>query len=224
MRAAANNKRLIIGVVSLLIVALVYSSFPKSYMAFASQSSSINPIKCEVQDNPAFIECCRTSSRGPGDIEIHWCTMCDNTNPPSNCGQRYPEVVALPPPAPSPKGPEGALPQGEVQQPTPTPPPTGGKGLFGSEVLPTPPAGLAPPTEPPVPPVPPPTTPVPPVPPPTTPVPPVPPPGQEDTDDGRDDLLPDTGITEQPEVQQPEQEQEQEEPSNEGQETAGPLT
>jgi hypothetical protein len=36
--------------------------------------------------------------------------------------------------------------------------------------------------------------------------------------DGKD-LLPDTGITEQPDVQQPE-----EEPSNEGEGPAGPLT
>ena len=127
--------------------------------------------------------------------------------------QRYPDEVALPPPAPSPKGPEGALPQGDVQQLPPTPPPTGGKGLFGSEVLPTPPAGLAPPTEPPAP------TSEPTVPPETG-------QGEEDGTGGSGgikppvkDLLPDTGITEQPDVQQPE-----EEPPNEGQGPAGPLT
>jgi hypothetical protein len=42
---------------------------------------------------------------------------------------------------------------------------------------------------------------------------------QDETDDGRNDIIPDTGITEQPETQQPE-----EEPSYEGQDTAGPLT
>ena len=46
--------------------------------------------------------------------------------------------------------------------------------------------------------------------------------GQDETDDGRNDIIPDTGITEQPETQQPEEEQE--EPSNEGRGPAGPLT
>jgi hypothetical protein len=41
--------------------------------------------------------------------------------------------------------------------------------------------------------------------------------GQYETDDGRNDIIPDTGITEQPETQQPED-------SSEGAETAGPLT
>jgi hypothetical protein len=41
---------------------------------------------------------------------------------------------------------------------------------------------------------------------------------QDETDDGRKDIIPDTGIAEQPEIQQPQ------EPTNEGQDTAGPLT
>jgi hypothetical protein len=53
--------------------------------------------------------------------------------------------VAPPTSTPSPLPPENALPQGDIQQPTPTPPPTGAKGLFGSE-LSTPPTGLAPPS------------------------------------------------------------------------------
>ena len=108
-------------VISVLIVALVYSSLPKTYVTFASQSSSITPIKCEVADNPAFVECCQTSKRGPGDIEIHWCTMCDNTDPPSNCGERYPSTDIGPPPPPGPGRPLGSIPEGggvlpELQQ------------------------------------------------------------------------------------------------------------
>jgi hypothetical protein len=45
---------------------------------------------------------------------------------------------------------------------------------------------------------------------------------QDETDDGRNDIVPDTGITEQPETQQPEDDGQED--SSEGAETAGPLT
>jgi hypothetical protein len=178
-----------------LFTAPVYvadSQFEKNYFCYPPEGD--------------LIECCAF-------IEgILWCTTCSATYPPSNCGPRYPEPLGIAPPTatPNPTAPENALPQGNVQQPTPTLPPTKDKGLFGSDVLPTPPAGLAPPTEPSAP-----TT-EPTLPPETG-------QGEEDGTEGGGgikppvkDLLPDTGITEQPDVQQPEG------PSSEGE--AGPLT
>jgi hypothetical protein len=206
MRAAANNKRLIIGVVSLLIVALVYSSFPKSYVAFAA--ITYGDISCSGEGSLYLVRCCQTQTDDEG-IETEWCTWCDNTSPPSNCSPRYQVGHAVAPPSPQ----TGTCPentaldaQGNCAPLTQSPEQAltdqapGLKSPLGTGVITPPPSGVAPP-------------------PPTTPVPPVPPPGQEDTDDGRDDLLPDTGITEQPEVQQPEQE-----PSSEGEGPAGPLT
>jgi hypothetical protein len=77
-------------VISILIVSLIYSSFSRSYV-FAAISKS--PIKCQVTPYPTFTECCQTTTDKKG-IEIHWCTLCDNTDPPSHCGPRYPEQVA----------------------------------------------------------------------------------------------------------------------------------
>jgi hypothetical protein len=174
-----------------------------------------------VSKETTYVSCCWNESLESGTFPFEtieeWqtaCQVCDvegDTGDFVNCSE--PTIGFAPPtPTPSPPAPENALPQGDVQQPTPTPPPTGDKGLFGSEVLPTPSTGLAPPTEPPAP------TSEPTVPPETG-------QGEEDKTGGSGgikppvkDLLPDTGITEQPEVQQPE------EPSSEGERPAGPLT
>jgi hypothetical protein len=273
-----KDKCLIFMLASLLLIVIVYPS--SSMDASAIKAKSITLCESGTSGSLSTETCCYWESDSETETTIEYCTECITSpgweNYPCTHTQTDVSSIALPTPTPSPPAPENALPQGDVQQPSPTLPPTGGKGLFGSEVLPSlsmslggdvsnddgileqPPLfgrnignaplggffGQEPTTDepspeptpvlssPPSPPV---ATDVSPdlapeedvgpfPPPPTTPVPPVPPPGQEGTDDGRDDLLPDTGITEQPEVQQPEQEQKQEEPSNEGKETAGPLT
>ena len=208
----ATCYKTLLAVISVSVVALMYNSSFK-YDVFAG---TVTDPECKL-DPGNVVTCCwidSTPEYPPKNYEA--CVQCTLTGETWSCGSvYYPEGYPVAPPRSSPTltpfAPEGALPQGEVQQPTPTPPPTGGKGLFGSEVLPTQPEGLAPQTEPSAP------TSEPTVPPET---------GQSDEKDGTDDgggkppvqdLLPDTGITEQPEVQQPE------EPSSEGEGPAGPL-
>ena len=209
----ATCYKTLLAVISVSVVALMYNSF--KYDVFAG---TVTDPECKLAPGNV-VTCCwidSTQEYPPKNYEA--CIECTLTGETWSCGSiYYPSTEVAPPtspPTPTPFAPEGALPQGEVQQLPPTPPPTGGKGLFGSEVLPTPPAGLAPPTEPPAP------TSDPTVPPETG-------QGEEDGTGGGGgikppvkDLLPDTGITEQPDVQQPEEEQ----PSNEGEGPAGPLT
>jgi hypothetical protein len=213
---ALYKNSLILIVVALIVILGLFTA-----PVYVADSQFVRDYIC-VPSEGGLVECCAY-------IEgILWCTTCDDTSPPSNCGPRYPNPVGIAPPptTPNPTAPENALPQGDVQQLPPTPPPTRGEGLFGSEVSPTPPAGLAPPTEPSAP-----------ISEPTVPPetgqgeePTVPPETGQGEDDGTGggggikppvkDLLPETGIEEQPEVQQPEQEQ----PSGQGQGPAGPLT
>ena len=212
-----HTKRVIFMILPLLFVPLVYSiSSTRDACAAPPLIPDWDYSKCSIPTpiDPGVKLCCWTDPVTE-PFGIRYCQSCLYDIPSgdyicSDIETHYPGMK-LPTPSPTPSVPEGALPQGEIQQPTPTPPPTGGKGLFGSEVLPTPPTGLAQPTEPPAP----------------TSEPTVPPEAEEDGTGGGggikppvEDLLPETGIEEQPEVKQPEQEQ----PSGEGQGPAGPLT
>jgi hypothetical protein len=87
------SKPLVLVVISFLIVALIYSSFSRSYVAFAETKG---PIICRVGYSGFIVYCCQTTTSDDG-IEIRWCTMCDNTNPPSNCSPRQPDRNAPPP-------------------------------------------------------------------------------------------------------------------------------
>ena len=206
--------------VVILFLAVTSSSYLISNSVFAATKG---PIECTALSDHST-ECCQTTTEDDG-IEITWCTMCENTDPPSNCSGRYqgPLFDVAPPPSTTTSCPDlnqaldatgncEPLVQAPEQPPAPTSPPTGGEGVFGSDVLPNPPAGVAPPTEPPAP------TSEPTLPPETG-------QGEEEGTGGGggikppvEDLLPDTGITEQPDVQQPE------EPSDQGQDTTGPIT
>lgn len=127
-----------------LVPVFIYSSFFIPSVAAAPKYTR-GPIECDPTADMYDLICCQDETDS-GGITIRWCTKCDDTpRGPSNCGPRYQESSA-PTPSPTPVAPENALPQGEVQQLTPTPPPTGGKGIFGSNILPTQPTGIAPPT------------------------------------------------------------------------------
>lgn len=92
--------------------------------------------------------CCTWETDSKTEVWTEYCTTCTvGTDDP--CDHKQTDFAVAPPspsPSPTPMVPENALPQGEVQQLTPTPPPTGGKGIFGSNILPTQPTGIAPPT------------------------------------------------------------------------------
>jgi hypothetical protein len=101
-----------------IAAALIHYSYSR-YDAFALKKG---PIDCStgLRYAPYSIvaKCCQTETDDEG-IEIKWCTFCENTNPPSDCGPRFqdkenppvppklpPPVVSTQPPsvAPPPKG------------------------------------------------------------------------------------------------------------------------
>jgi hypothetical protein len=84
------RKPLIFVVISLLAIALILNSSSR-FDVFAKPKLTRGPISCQVQPGaPNFTECCQTETDKKG-IEIEWCTICDNTDPPSHCGPRYPQ-------------------------------------------------------------------------------------------------------------------------------------
>jgi hypothetical protein len=226
-----QTKRVIFMILPLLFVPVVYSisSTPDACAVPPDENFGSTPECSQSHIDPndpnsPFIEnCCWTEENLKGEM-VKLCQSCelDDSGRPADCSAITQRVL----PASTDVLPEG----GVIQQPQPTPPLTGGNGIFGSNILPTP--SLAPDDgsgteQPPL------TTPISPIAPPTI-EPPSPPTNptiapegdQGDEGSGTDGGnggggqlpgkdLPETGITEQPEVKQP---------SNEGQGPAGPLT
>jgi hypothetical protein len=104
-------------VISILVVALIYGSFPRSDLFAVIVERGL--IDCVPFSNVDEVQCCQTETDDKG-IEIKWCTDCVNTSPPSNCGPRYQEagIGETPPPA----GPS-VLPEDGVLEQPPRPPP-----------------------------------------------------------------------------------------------------
>jgi hypothetical protein len=117
------SKAVVFVVVSLLAVAIIFSSYSQSALA---KAIAISGITCQTNLGLSLkVECCQ--SFRDGKIETLWCTQCDNTVPPSNCGPRYeanrgvanptgvptPAGNALPPPG-SDTGPTIKVPPGVV--------------------------------------------------------------------------------------------------------------
>jgi hypothetical protein len=65
----------------LIVVASIFGSFSRSNVALAA-------YKCDYVYPGVTVKCCDTITDDEG-IEQRWCTLCDNTHPPSNCTPRY---------------------------------------------------------------------------------------------------------------------------------------
>ena len=78
------NKILIMTAIVVLIITVIGSSSLTSVLA--KGKVTMGPAKCEDLTDDA-VHCCATETGSDG-IEITWCTVCDNTNPPSNCTPR----------------------------------------------------------------------------------------------------------------------------------------
>jgi hypothetical protein len=203
------TKPLIFVVISVLVVTLVFSSF-SWFEAFAEPKDpkwGRAGNECSTDNTGTHTECCWINEAH--DVVCQLC-LTDVVATGADCGPVH-TIRTLPPEL-----------EGLTMSPSPTPPPSGGKRLFGSDV---PTLSISPDTgstndggkvaeQPPA-------IPTAPTTPPTVLSP-------EETDQGDGDKkpplvndLPDIDITEQPEVQQQE---EGEQPSNEGQVPAGPLT
>ena len=111
---------LIFVVISALVVASIYGLYSRSDLAAAPPNYTRGPIECETMYVNTKYVCCQTETDTKTKLEIRWCTVCDNTKPPSNCSERYNSYYREEPPTlpePGPKLPRGnLLPGNEVLQ------------------------------------------------------------------------------------------------------------
>ena len=82
-------KPVVLVVASFLIAALIFSLY--SIPAVFARISR-GPIGCTPHGIGApgpQVLCCQTETDSTTGITINWCTLCDDTEPPSNCGPRF---------------------------------------------------------------------------------------------------------------------------------------
>ena len=74
---------------SFLALTLILGSLDSSDIGFAKKAKvTKGPIECNLIPNSDLIQCCQTETDSKG-VEIKYCTNCDDTAPPSNCGPRF---------------------------------------------------------------------------------------------------------------------------------------
>ena len=79
------SKAVVLVIIAFIVVVLICSSYSQSALA---KAIAISGITCQTNLGLSLkVECCQ--SFRDGKIETLWCTQCDNTVPPSNCGPRY---------------------------------------------------------------------------------------------------------------------------------------
>lgn len=96
------SKAMVLVIIAFIVVVLICSSYSQSALA---KAIAISGITCQTNLGLSLkVECCQ--SFRDGKIETLWCTQCDNTVPPSNCGPRYQanRGVANPTGVPTPAG------------------------------------------------------------------------------------------------------------------------
>jgi hypothetical protein len=111
-----RSKPLVIVVISLLVIALIFSSYSRSDV-FAKGKVTTGSLDCSSGENGREM-CCQDETGSQG-IVIRWCTICDATSPPSNCTPRFNSgsIPITPPKSNDAQVPNGG---GPIQQ---TPPP-----------------------------------------------------------------------------------------------------
>lgn len=100
------NKFLIMSFIFTLVTAIFFSS-----NVVAKQSVTRGPMECNVTDR-GYMHCCQNET-GNGGIEMRWCTVCDNTSPPSNCLPSYQVEQGLS----NPTGSKGSINPGQMSPP-----------------------------------------------------------------------------------------------------------
>ena len=80
-------------VISALLVAAVYSS-SSTLKVFGN---IVKNIGCSPTDGGKKVTCCGGEYDSKGNHVGYWCTTCDNTQPPSNCTDRYKGLVVVNP-------------------------------------------------------------------------------------------------------------------------------
>ena len=88
---SANKEHVTLALVSFLLVTLI-CGFASMHIVFADVKKG--PIGCTPNKNPGnvakpgLITCCQTTTDSEG-IETTKCTVCDDTQPPSNCTRPF---------------------------------------------------------------------------------------------------------------------------------------
>ena len=88
------NRILIMTAIIVLTITIISSSSLTN--VFAKGKVTKGPIECNLipdtadpnTGEPGLIQCCQTETDSKG-VEIKYCTNCDDTVPPSNCGPRF---------------------------------------------------------------------------------------------------------------------------------------
>jgi hypothetical protein len=81
-----NKENMILVIVTFLLFILLCSSASTS-IVFAKPVKK-GPIECNNSADNLKITCCQTQTSSNGQTATY-CTTCDNTAPPSNCGPRF---------------------------------------------------------------------------------------------------------------------------------------
>ncbi|HET7147551.1 MAG TPA: hypothetical protein VFI73_03545 [Candidatus Nitrosopolaris sp.] len=112
----------VLGVACFLSVVVILSLYS---IPAVSARISRGPISCTPHGVGApgpQVLCCQTETDSATGISINWCTLCDDTEPPSNCGPRFqahgggnPTVGPTQPGTGFPN--TGAIPNGQTGQP-----------------------------------------------------------------------------------------------------------
>jgi hypothetical protein len=88
------SNAVVLVVISFLAVAFVFSSFSSSFYAFArAKIVSRGQIECTIHSGDykliyGAMTCCQTETDQNG-LEVKYCTDCQNSTPPYNCGPRH---------------------------------------------------------------------------------------------------------------------------------------
>jgi hypothetical protein len=88
-----DTKFVILLVISALLVAAIYSS-SSTLKVFGN---IVKNIGCSPTDGGKKVTCCGGEYDSKGNHVGYWCTTCDNTQPPSNCTDRYKGLVVVNP-------------------------------------------------------------------------------------------------------------------------------
>ena len=88
-----DTKFVIFVVISALFVLACYSS-SSTLEVFGT---TVKNIGCSTTEGGKKVVCCGGEYDSKGNHVGYWCTTCDNTQPPSNCTDRYKGIVVVNP-------------------------------------------------------------------------------------------------------------------------------
>jgi hypothetical protein len=86
-----NNTLIVTGISLLLTLLSVAGIIASSVMA---KEKPLDQVICNPTVDGPYVKCCQTFIDDKDNLTVY-CTVCDNTTPPSNCGERFPSGGAI---------------------------------------------------------------------------------------------------------------------------------